>query len=176
MVMAAAYLERFVVQRFEREGLHPLYRLEKGFAYRTEALAKSHGLASVVLLIPPKFEFDGSSVPRLAYSLEPPGGRSIYGSSLHDFGYWFHRFIVWSAEENFIFWVNITREDADNVVAEAWRVSSPEVEIIGLSGSVPWLMERAVRTFGWSAWPKKHLKPKFSKPTDISDFENLQGS
>ncbi len=111
----------------------------------------SSDIADAVITAPEGFVIDGASVPRAAWSIVRPFGRTLRASVIHDRlydtrGRWpGELFVVVGADTG-----EEARKLADDIFREAMRVDAAE------PWNVTWFQRegsyRAVRTFGREAW------------------------
>lgn len=100
-----------------------LWQLTSPFVYRSD-------VAKQTFTVPPDFQTDLASVPRLPIVYLLTGGRASEAAVIHDWIYT-HKMVP--------------RRVADAVLKEASEAS-------GVSFSTRWLMYLGVRAFGWSHW------------------------
>ena len=89
------------------------------------------------LLIPKRYAFDGSSIPRVLWSFLPPHGADIYGALVHDYIFTLKQ----SGYDGF------TRSFADN---EYLRLCLSPYYRTGLIR--PYILYLGVRSFSWLFW------------------------
>jgi hypothetical protein len=105
------------------------WRVASGFSYKTNG--------GTVLFVPPGFETDLASVPRIFWNILPPFGKYTQAAVLHD---WLYRTSPNRSSEN--------RAWCDGVFREAMVAS-------GVSWWQRQIIYRNVRWFGWLAWKGK---------------------
>lgn len=111
----------------------------------------SSDLADAVITVPEGFVHDGASVPRVAWPIVRPFGRTLRAAVIHDWLY--DKRGLWPAEIYVIVGDDTgeaARELADDIFWEAMRVDAAP------PWNVTWLQRegsyRAVRKFGRKAW------------------------
>lgn len=84
------------------------------------------------ITVPTKFQSDGASIPKFAYSIigAPWGGRYTYAAVVHDYGYKVQ---------------TRTRKQVDRIFLEGMKIQR-------VNRFKRWLMYRCVRMAGWIPW------------------------
>ena len=129
-----------------------MYRLEELYVYEW-----THNDTSYRLHIPKGFEYDGASIPRVAWSIIGMGRDGLHRAAalVHDYIYHYDGKMPVGAISRkeggkwspMLFANKFSRKDADKMFCRMLRETEPPVK--------PWkrkVVYWAVRAFGWAYW------------------------